>query len=271
MQPILKWAGGKRQLLPEILPFIRNTMFRTYVEPFVGGGAVLFKIQPEHAIINDCNEELINVYRQVEEAPDELIALLEKHKALNSPLHFYEVRDLDRTKGYELLSAVEKAARTIYLNRTCYNGLFRVNKKGQFNSPYGKYKNPHIVMKDEIREMSRYFNEDDIQICCGDYGVVLENVPDDAFVYLDPPYMPVSDTASFTDYTRDGFSYEKQVELRDACVVLREKGIPFLQSNSDCNAIRELYCNFNIVTVEASRSINSRADARCPVNEVLIY
>ena len=270
MQPILKWAGGKRQLLPEILPFIRNTKFSTYIEPFVGGGAVLFKIQPEHAIINDCNEELMNVYRQVRDVPDELILLLKEQKASNSLSHFYEVRGIDRTKAYQMMSPAERAARTIYLNKTCYNGLYRVNKKGQFNAPYGKYKNPDIVTEDVIREISRYFNENDVRICCGDYKAVLDDIPDDAFVYLDPPYMPVSD-GTFTSYTRDGFSYERQLELRDVCVALREKGVQFLLSNSDCDAIRELYRDFNIDSVEASRSINSRADARGCVNELLIH
>lgn len=270
VNPILKWVGGKRQLLSDILPLIPRT-YTTYVEPFVGGGAVFFELQPSKAIINDYNIELINVYQVVRDKPEELILELEKHAVNNSSDYYYEVRAKDRSEEYTFLSAVEKAARIIYLNKTCYNGLYRVNSAGQFNSPYGKYKNPKIVDPTTIRAMSKYLNKKDIKICQGDYKDILKSLRKGAFVYLDPPYMPVSSSASFTGYTESGFSYEKQVELKNECDKLRKKGILFLQSNSDCPEIRELYSEYKILTVKAKRSINSKGNARGEVNEVLIY
>ena len=155
ISPILKWVGGKRQLLSEIMPLI-NKNCSTYVEPFVGGGAVFFELQPKKAIINDFNSELINVYQVVRDNVEELILALERHNELNSEEYFYEVRGLDRTEQFQYITEVEKAARIIYLNKTCFNGLYRVNAAGHFNSPYGKYKNPNIVNATTLRAMSKY-------------------------------------------------------------------------------------------------------------------
>lgn len=270
VSPILKWVGGKRQLLSEILPLIPNN-YSTYVEPFVGGGAVVFELQPKKAIINDLNAELINVYKVVRDHPEELIKELEIHAQNNSSDYFYEIRSVDRDEIYEELSPIKKAARIIYLNKTCYNGLYRVNSAGQFNSPYGKYKNPRIVDKTTIRAMSKFLNQKDIRICQGDYKEVLKGLRKGSFVYLDPPYMPISSSASFTGYTEGGFSYQQQVELKQECDKLRKKGISFLQSNSDCAEIRELYSEYKIITVKAKRNINSKGNARGEINEVLIY
>lgn len=270
VSPILKWVGGKRQLLDSIIPYI-NKNCSVYVEPFVGGGAVLFELQPKKAIINDYNEELINVYRMVKENPEELIAALTVHSDRNTEEYFYTVRSWDRSPDYAMLSDVERAARVIYLNKTCYNGLYRVNSAGQFNSPYGKYKNPNIVNAPTIRAMSKYFSSNDVEIRHGDYRDVLKGLKRGAFVYLDPPYMPISSSAYFTGYTEGGFDYEQQVALKEECDKLRKKGIPFLQSNSDCPEIRELYADYEIVTVQAKRSINSNASKRGEINEVLIY
>ena len=190
ISPIVKWVGGKRQLLPEIMPFI-NKKCSTYVEPFVGGGAVFFELQPKKAIINDYNHELINVYIVIRDHAQELIQLLEKHNSCNSEEYFYFVRSLDRLEKYKGMSIVEKAARIIYLNKTCYNGLYRVNSAGQFNSPYGKYKNPNIVNEALIRGMSKYLQSNKITIRQGDYKYVLKGLRRGAFVYLDPPYMPI--------------------------------------------------------------------------------
>ena len=269
VSPILKWVGGKRQLLDEIIPRISKN-YSTYVEPFVGGGAVLFELQPKKAVINDSNAELINVYKTVRDNPDELIKVLEKHAAQNSEEYFYEVRALDRTSQYEELSSVEKAARIIYLNKTCYNGLYRVNSAGQFNSPYGKYKNPNIVNATVIRAMSNYLSQNKIDIRTGDYRDVLKGLRKGAFVYLDPPYMPISSSSSFTGYTEGGFGYDEQVALKEECDKLKAKKIPFLQSNSDCPEIRELYKDYTIITVQAKRAINSNAAKRGEINEVLI-
>lgn len=268
LKPVLKWVGGKRQLLPELLPLIpQNTI---YVEPFVGGAAVLLGVQPNKARINDANEELINVYRSIRDNPDEVLKILKEHEMNNSSEYYYEIRGLDRSESYSELSSTQRAARIIYLNKTCYNGLFRVNSRGQLNVPYGRYKNPDIVQEPAIQALSRYLNDNEIEILSGDYKQALKDLPRGAFVYLDPPYMPVSKTSSFTGYTEGGFTYEEQRQLRDCCIALREQGIRFIQSNSDCDAIRELYEDFRIKVVRARRAINSNGNRRGPVNEVII-
>lgn len=271
--PVLKWVGGKRQLISDIEPLIPKRI-STYVEPFVGGGAVLFHLQPKKAIINDYNQELMNVYQVIKDKPNELIEVLKEHKELNSEDYFYEVRSLDRSEDFERLSNVKKAGRIIYLNKTCYNGLFRVNRAGFFNTPYGRYKNPSIVDEVTIKAVSNYFNSANIKFLTGDYKEALKRLRRGAFVYFDPPYMPISSSSSFTGYTEHGFDYEKQVELRDECLKLHNRGVRFLQSNSYSPEILELYSDqkvFNIEIVQAKRSINSQADKRGEISEVLIY
>ncbi|MCB6405572.1 MULTISPECIES: DNA adenine methylase [Streptococcus] len=271
--PVLKWVGGKRQLISDIEPLIPKKI-STYVEPFVGGGAVLFHLQPKKAIINDFNKELMNVYQVIKDNPNELIKVLKEHKELNSEDYFYEIRSLDRRDDFENLSSVQKAGRIIYLNKTCYNGLFRVNRAGFFNTPYGKYKNPSIVNEVTIKAISNYFNSANIKFLTGDYKEALKSLRRGAFVYFDPPYMPISSSSSFTGYTEHGFGYEKQVELRDECLKLHDRGVKFLQSNSYSPEILELYSDqkvFNIEIVKAKRSINSQSDKRGEISEVLIY
>jgi len=274
VKPILKWVGGKRQLLEEIVPLIYPNA-STYVEPFIGGGSVLFATQPKKAIINDDNKELINVYKVIKSAPEDLIALLNIHSQQNSSEYFYDLRSLDRTADkYEQMNEIEKAARIIFLNKTCYNGLYRVNSSGQFNTPYGKYKNPNIVDATTIRAISHYFNTATIKILEGDYKKALKGIRKGAFVYLDPPYMPISESSSFTGYTAFGFDINQQEQLRDECIKLHNKGIKFLQSNSDCEEIKELYSDrsiFKIKHVQARRNINSKATKRGAISEVLIY
>lgn len=270
LSPMLKWVGGKRQLLSDIVPMIDDKC-STYVEPFIGGGAVLFNMQPKKAIINDYNTELINVYKIVRDNLDDLLDELKVHEENNSSDYYYEVRALDREAKFKKMSDVEKAARIIYLNKTCYNGLYRVNSAGQFNSPYGRYKNPNIVNEAVLRAISKYFNDNEVQILNGDYKEALKNLDRSSFVYLDPPYMPISASSSFTGYTEGGFGYNSQVELKEECDKLSEQGIRFVQSNSDCEEIRELYKDYKIKTVKAKRSINSVAKKRGEINEVLIY
>ncbi len=269
LSPIVKWVGGKRQLLGDIESVIPKK-FTTYVEPFVGGGALLFHIQPKKAIINDFNEELINIYEVVKNQPNELIEILEEHERLNSEDYFYYVRALDRKENYNEISQNERAARIIYLNKTCYNGLFRVNQAGQFNSPYGRYKNPNIVNTPTVLAMSKYFNSNNVKIMSGDYRNALKNLKKGSFVYFDPPYMPVSSSAYFTGYTENGFDKQQQIELKKECDKLTSKGIKFLLSNSDHPFIRELYRDYEIITVRAKRSINSNGNKRGEINEVLV-
>lgn len=268
LKPVLKWVGGKRQLLDEILPLIPKKP-RLYAEPFIGGGAVLLSSQPQHAIVGDSNSELINVYSVIRDDPEGLIKLLYEHKNKNNSDYFYKIRSMDREPNFSKTDPVIRAARIIYLNKTCYNGLYRVNSAGQINTPYGKYKNPNIVNEVGIRALSKYL-QGDISLICGDYTSTLRDLPKGSFVYLDPPYMPLSQTSAFTGYTEGGFSYEEQVRLRDQCLKMREQGIRFLQSNSDSPEIRELYSDFKIRTVQAKRAVNSKSDRRGNVNEVLI-
>ena len=266
--PVVKWVGGKRQLLPQILPLIPKRM-TAYCEPFLGGGAVLFALQPKRVLVNDLNQDLITVYRVIKEDADALIEHLSRHE--NTPEYFYRIRDLDRDKeAYAAMSDVEKASRLLYLNKTCYNGLFRVNASGAFNSPYGHYRRPNIVNEQTIRGVSRYFNSCDITFFSGDFASVLEQVPKGGFVYLDPPYDPVSDTASFTGYNRGGFGREEQVRLKECCDALTARGVKFLLSNSATPFIRGLYGSYRVSIVQARRAVNSVASRRGAIEEVLV-
>lgn len=264
-QPFLKWAGGKRQLLPEIRKYVPKK-FNTYYEPFVGAGAVLFDIQPKKAVINDINLELINTYKVIKDNVDELIEDLKKHK--NEKDYFYEIRDLDRKEEFKELSLVERSSRIIYLNKTCFNGLFRVNSQGQFNVPFGKYKNPQIVNEIVLRAVHNYLNSNDVTILNEDFETVVANAKKGDFIYFDPPYDPVSDTSSFTGYSLDGFNKDDQIRLRDTFVELDKKGCKVLLSNSATDFIKDIYKDFHIEIVSASRNINSVASKRGKIDEV---
>lgn len=266
--PVVKWVGGKRQLLDEIAPRLPKRI-TTYCEPFLGGGAVLFSLQPRNAIVNDLNADLMLVYEVIRDDVEFLIAALEQHE--NTAEYFYNIRDLDRDKNaYREMSAVERASRIIYLNKTCYNGLFRVNASGEFNSPFGHYKNPNIVNAPVLRAVSKYLTANNIQLLHIDFEEVLQRVPRGGFVYLDPPYDPVSDTASFTGYNRGGFGREEQERLKRCCDELAARGVRFLLSNSATSFIKELYTGYTVEIVHAKRAINSDASKRGAVEEVLI-
>jgi DNA adenine methylase len=267
VQPILKWAGGKRQLFPEISRYIPSK-FKTYYEPFLGGGAVLFGFQPSKAIVGDINADLINVYSVVKDNVGELIEALSKYK--NEKDYFYYIRELDRTEKYKKFSNIEKAARIIYLNKTCYNGLFRVNSQGQFNVPFGNYHNPEIINRPVLKAVSNYFNEHEIIFKAEGFESVLASASKGCFVYMDPPYDPISDSSSFTGYSLDGFNREDQLRLKDVCDRLDKKGCFFLLSNSYTDFIRELYSDYIIETVQVSRNINSDGTKRGKINEVLV-
>jgi len=268
VSPVLKWVGGKRQLLDVLVPLVPRN-YKTYCEPFVGGGALLFKLQPQVAVVNDINADLINVYEVIQDNVTDLINILETHK--NTSTHFYEVRDWDRNRdSYSKLSKVERAARTIYLNKTCFNGLFRVNNAGEFNSPFGNYRNPNIVNAPALKALNTYFNSVDIEFSSGDYKDVLDRLPKNSFVYLDPPYDPVSSTSNFTGYTKGGFDRSEQVRLRECCDELNRRGIKFMLSNSATDFIREQYAAYDITIVKAKRTVNSVATKRGDVEEVIV-
>lgn len=265
--PFVKWVGGKRQLLHEI--DLHVPTFSTYYEPFVGGGAVLFHLQPRKAVINDSNSELTNLYKVIKDSPEELIEDLKQHE--NQPDYFYNIRSRDRDRQqYEQMSDVEKASRIIYLNKTCYNGLFRVNNAGEFNAPFGRYKNPNIVNEITIRAVSDYLSATDIQIKNVDYEDSLKGIRKGAFVYFDPPYDPVSSSANFTGYTKGGFGRDEQERLKSVCDKLSAKGVKFLLSNSSTDFIRDLYKDYTTVFVQANRAVNSKGDKRGKVAELLV-
>lgn len=266
--PVVKWVGGKRQLLDDLTPLFPKCV-TSYCEPFLGGGAVLFKLQPNIAYVNDINSELIQMYEVIRDNVDELITALGEHP--NEEEHFYSVRDWDRNKEqYEQLTKVQRAARIIYLNKTCYNGLFRVNNAGEFNTPFGHYKNPNIVNAPTLKAVSAYFQKAKLTFSSVDYAEVLANVAKGTFVYLDPPYDPVSDTANFTGYTKGGFDRSEQIRLRQCCDELNRRGIKFMLSNSATDFIREQYAAYNITIVKAKRAINSNAAKRGQVDEVVV-
>ncbi len=265
--PVVKWVGGKRQIIREILKYIPE--FSTYYEPFLGGGAVLFALQPNQAVVNDQNEELINMYKVIRDNVEELIYHLSQHK--NEKEYFYRIRELDRNKkAYSKLSNVERAARIIYLNKTCYNGLFRVNRAGQFNTPFGNYKNPKIVDEVTLKAVSRYLSNADVKILNCDFEEAVEDIEKGDFVYFDPPYDPVSDTASFTGYDKGGFGKSEQIRLKKVCDRLNARGIKFLLSNSATEFILDLYKDYNITFVKARRAINSVPEKRGEIDEVLV-
>ncbi len=266
--PVVKWVGGKRQLLPEIDKHIPSRI-STYYEPFLGGGAVFFHLQGKKAVVNDINEELINLYKVIRDDVDELIADLQKHE--NTSEYFYEIRELDRDRErYEKLTDIERASRMHYLNKTCFNGLFRVNQQGEFNTPFGRYKNPDFVNATTLKAVSNYFNKADITFKCGDFEEAVKGIRKGSFVYFDPPYDPLSDSSNFTGYDKGGFARDEQVRLKKLCDKLHDRGVKFLLSNSATNFILELYRDYKIEIVKAKRVINSKGDQRGEVDEVLV-
>lgn len=263
--PFLKWAGGKSQLLSPILSRLPAQIEGTYFEPFIGGGAVFFELAREKRIrrarLSDRNAELVTTYRAVRDEVEDVIEALRAHK--NDEAYYYETRALDPSK----LSAPECAARTIFLNRVGYNGLYRVNASGRFNVPFGRYKNPKICDPDALRHVSKSLSIAEIVVA--DFEESCKRAVAGDVVYLDPPYVPVSKTASFTSYS-GRFADEEHTRLAGVFASLVDAGAFVLLSNSDTELSRSLYQGFKIDTVEATRAINSRADRRGVVREVLV-
>ncbi|MBR8833091.1 MAG: DNA adenine methylase [Stigonema ocellatum SAG 48.90 = DSM 106950] len=264
-KPFVKWAGGKTQLLPELTSRVPRT-FQRYYEPFLGGGALFFSLQPENAFLSDINAELINVYRVVKNNVEKLIASLRQHVYEES--YFYAIREVDRSLEYVTWSNVEKASRLIYLNKTCFNGLYRVNSKGHFNAPFGDYHNPKICDPENLRACSQVLQNATIRT--RSYLCIERHLQKGDFVYFDPPYAPLNPTSNFTNYSKDGFRRENQEALRDLCVRLDKKGVLWMLSNSAAPLILELYSEYNIELVEALRAINSKAGKRGKIKEVIV-
>lgn len=269
-KPFAKWVGGKRQLLSQfrglgLYPSGFDGTSGRYLEPFVGGGAVFFDLQPKNATISDLNSELITTYLVIKDNVEPLIALLKKH--IYDKDYFLKMRAMNPAE----MSELDVASRFIYLNRTCFNGMYRVNSKGQFNVPFGRYKNPIICDEDNLRAVSRVLKG--VEILNADYKVAVSKVKVGDFVYFDPPYYPVSPTSSFTSYTKDGFAEKEQIELQDTFAELSNRGCYVMLSNSDTTFIRNIYSglkNVTKTTVNAGRSINSKAAGRDKITELVI-
>lgn len=270
LRPYLKWAGGKRQLLPEIRARLPADLAqRVYYEPFVGAGAVLFDLKPGRAVVNDHNRQLILTYQALRDDVEAVIALLREHSGNHGKEYFYQVRGVDRTPAFQDWTAVEKAARLIYLNKTCFNGLYRVNAQGLFNVPFGSYKRPAICEEGVLRAVSAYLRGNAVELLCGDFEAAVAGAGADAFVYFDPPYHS-ADNTNFTGYQADGFGEGEQRRLHRLFAALTARGARCLLSNSATDLILELYRDYRPEIIPARRAINAKPDGRGAVNEVLV-
>ena len=270
-KPFVKWVGGKRQLLKQFRdlglypPELFDPTTNTYYEPFVGGGAVFFDLLPERAELSDLNRELVITYNVIKNNIDELIFSLKQH--IYDKEYYLEVR----AKNVNKLSDIEVASRFIFLNRTGFNGLYRVNKKGQFNVPFGRYSNPVICDEENLRRVSRELQN--VIIKHQDYTSVLKNAQKGDFIYFDPPYYPLNRTSSFTAYTSESFLEKEQTELRDTFVELHKRGCYIMLSNSDTPFINDLYSEIDGATIHkitAGRAINSKGSGRGKITELLV-
>ena len=271
-KPFVKWAGGKRQLIPILNENLPGT-FRTYYEPFLGGGALLFHMLKERngqkCSISDLNSDLILAYDVIQNNIDDLIYSLKRHEKnyqKDSKCYYYSIR------GSNPKTKIEKTSRLLFLNRTCFNGLYRVNSKGKFNVPLGKYTNPNIVNEDNLRSVSSILKSSNVSIKCQDFGAILRDTKKGDFVYFDPPYQPVSDTANFTSYTNKDFTHEDLSRLADLCNNLNEKGCLVLLSNSNSKDVADMFSakTWKINKIKANRSINSDSKKRTGHFELLI-
>lgn len=271
MEPVLKWAGGKRQLLKELERVIHKEDLEghTYFEPFVGGGALFLKLMPKKAVINDINKELVLLYGVIRDNSDQLIAKLEEFKA-DYPDNYENIRALDRELDFTKMSPIVRAARLIYLNKTCYNGLYRVNSQGYFNVPKGRYRNPNIVNQSLIKKLSDYLRNNQIKITNLDFEEAVKTAKSGDFVYFDPPYD--YEEAGFTTYSSDGFTKKDLERLKITCDKLIEKGCNVTVSNNATQFVKELFTGpyYTITEVPANRFINCDGTKRTHVMEVII-
>jgi DNA adenine methylase len=272
MKPILKWAGGKRQLLKSIKDNLPPKMDGSYYEPFFGGGALFFEIAPTRAYLNDLNEDLIGVYNVFFDRNDlnKLMNLLIYHQKNHSKEYFYSIRAQDRLKSYSKLNSIKKAARLVYLNKSCFNGLYRVNADGYFNVPFNQSKKVNLFDKNNYDNIHSFFSKNTINFSSKDYMEALKGIKKGDFVYFDPPYDDLDNKKSFTSYSKSGFTKINQIELAMLYKSLSDKGVNCLLSNHDTEFIISLYSEFKIIKVKALRMINSKIDGRKAINEVLI-
>tara|TARA_B100000470_G_C19787292_1_gene390486 strand:+ start:356 stop:1186 length:831 start_codon:yes stop_codon:yes gene_type:complete len=266
-KPFLKWAGGKSNLLKQYEPLFPKWS-GDYFEPFIGSGAVFFFLSAREEArkyyLSDLNREIVDAFCAVRDDVEEVIRLLTKHQKLHSKDYFYQVRALVPDN----LSTFERAARTIYLNKTCFNGLYRVNKKGEFNVPMGSYKKPSILQVETLKTASRALARADLAV--GHYSGLVDKAQAGDFIYLDPPYHPLSKTAMFTNYVAEAFDEKDQMELSQVATTLSEKGCLFMESNSNTDFVKDLYKDFKIQEVLARRSINREKSKRGVITELVI-
>ena len=266
-KPFLNWAGCKTNLLGQYEPLFPEWS-GDYFEPFIGSGAVFFYLsaRPEERnyYLSDLNQEIVDAFCAVRDDVEGVIKLLAKHQQLHSKDYFYQVRGLVPQN----LSALEKAARTIYLNKTCFNGLYRVNKKGEFNVPMGNYKKPSILQIETLKAASRALSSADLST--GHYSVLVDKAQAGDFIYLDPPYHPLSKTAMFTNYVAQAFGEKDQMELAEVVTALSKKGCLVMESNSNTDFIKDLYKGFKIQEVWARRSINREKSKRGAITELVV-
>ncbi len=269
-KPFVKWAGGKRQVINELLKYVPDE-FDTYYEPFVGGGALLFELSPKKAVINDSNEELMNVYNVLcnEEKFKKMCNLLNSYETKHSEEFYYNIRNKDRSKtAFNRLSDYTRAARTIYLNKACFNGLYRVNSKNEFNVPFGKKTHVNTYEGSNLITVSNYLTMNDVKILSVDFEEAVKDAKKGDFVYFDPPYD--SDTKSFTSYTETGFDKSEQTRLARVFKELDKKGVYVMLSNHSTILVNELYKGYHIYTIEAKRNINANGKKRGKVEELII-
>lgn len=271
MSPVVKWAGGKRQILEKLKANLPEK-FNNYFEPFIGGGALLFDLAPKNATINDVNQELLAIYTCLKD--DELYRLmleeLDKHEKYHSEEYYYQVREWDRDPRFELEPLWKRAARAIYLNKSCFNGLYRVNAKGYFNVPTAKKEHIVTYSKENMEEIHEYFKDDNVTILSGDFVEATRNAHEGDFVYFDPPYDSWEDKESFTAYSKFDFNKDDQRRLADCFKDLTNRGVKCMLSNHNTAYINELYNGFNIQVIKAKRMINANAAGRSAVEEVII-
>lgn len=267
-KPFLQWVGGKREVIKQYQKFIPK-QYKKYWEPFLGGGALYFHLDPSVSVINDNNPELIRTYEAIRDEPEKVIDLLQQFRRKHSKDLYMAIRSVDRKLNIlDDLKSYEIAARLIYLNQTCFNGIYRVNKSGQFNVPIGSSLNRAICDPEAIRKASTLLK--DALIKCLDFEELLGGVSRGDFVYLDPPYYPVSEYSDFTRYTKEQFYKQDQVRLRDMFKLLDKKGCYVMLSNSNAEFIKELYADYNVHLVDAGRTLNSKKDRRGKIKELLV-
>lgn len=271
LHPFVKWAGGKTQLL-EVIESHLPEKFNRYFEPFVGGGALLFKLQPKAFSINDSNEELVSIYNCFlnDESYEELKKELEIHEQNHSEEYYYQIRELDKDPLFRAYPHYSRASRAVYLNKACFNGLYRVNSKGYFNVPSGKKKTVKCYDRENFNNLKKFFKSRKAVVTCVDFEDAVKNAMAGDFVYFDPPYDTLAEKKSFTAYSKECFGKDEQIRLANVFKKLSDKGVYVMLSNHNTEFIRELYKDFHINVIKAKRMINSKGDGRGEVEEVLI-